>query len=97
MSNSPCYIAATNCLTLISLASPVYDIGKQCRPRSDATDRGVWVYTIRIKEILLKIKSKWKNALVQCIGLEKSISHIWVNWDLVIHIKKNHLYKEKCF
>ena len=29
-------------LTHISLASHLWDIGKQCRPRSDATERGVW-------------------------------------------------------
>ena len=29
-------------LTHISLASHVWDIGKQCRPRSDAAERGVW-------------------------------------------------------
>ena len=28
-------------LTHISLASFLWDIGKQCRPRSDATERGV--------------------------------------------------------
>ena len=30
-------------LTHISLASFICDIGKQCRPRSDATERGVWL------------------------------------------------------
>ena len=29
-------------LTHISLASHFWDIGKQCRPRSDATERGIW-------------------------------------------------------
>ena len=29
-------------LTQISLASFLWDIGKQCRPRSDAAERGVW-------------------------------------------------------
>ena len=29
-------------LTQLSLASQKRDIGKQCRPRSDATERGVW-------------------------------------------------------
>ena len=29
-------------LTHISLASHKKDIGKQCRPRSDAAERGVW-------------------------------------------------------
>ena len=29
-------------LTHISLASHFWDTGKQCRPRSDAAERGVW-------------------------------------------------------
>ena len=29
-------------LTHLSLASYKMDIGKQCRPRSDAAERGVW-------------------------------------------------------
>ena len=29
-------------LTHLSLASCLWDIGKQCRTRSDATERGVW-------------------------------------------------------
>ena len=29
-------------LTHISLASHFWDIGKQCRPRSDTTERGIW-------------------------------------------------------
>ena len=28
--------------TQISIASFLWNIGKQCRPRSDATERGVW-------------------------------------------------------
>ena len=33
---------ATDILTHISLASHFWDISKQCRPRSDAAERGVW-------------------------------------------------------
>ena len=29
-------------LTHISLASLLWDLGKQCRPRSDVAERGVW-------------------------------------------------------
>ena len=31
-----------NIITHLSLASHETDIGKQCRPRSDAAERGVW-------------------------------------------------------
>ena len=41
-----CFTHSVNCrkliLTHISISSHFWDIGKQCRPRSDATERGVW-------------------------------------------------------
>ena len=36
------FLECKNYLTHISLASLFGDLGKQCRPRSDATERGVW-------------------------------------------------------
>ena len=37
-----CSLKGTLWLTRLSLASPKRDIGKQCKPRSDAAERGVW-------------------------------------------------------
>ena len=35
-------LSGSTLLTHINLASHFWDIGKQCRPRSDAAERGVW-------------------------------------------------------
>ena len=73
-------------ITHISLATLVWDLGKQCRPRSDAAERSV--YTVCFQEFLFEMKLKWKstpdtpkirNGLVQLIRMEKSIRQIWVN------------------
>ena len=51
--------------TQISLASFVYDIGKQCIPRSDATESGVWsgspLFTYRLSYKNLNKNEKYKQ------------------------------------
>ena len=68
---------------------PKRDIGKQCRPRSDAAERGVWsgstMFALR-SEISTKHdnNNNWPdtsyigNGLVQWLEVEESTRHKWV-------------------
>ena len=74
----------------ISLASHFWDIGKQCRPRSDAAERGVWSgYSLFANvNIDSKYNKKWKstpdnanigNGIVQLIMVDGSTRQMWIN------------------
>ena len=78
-------------LTHIILASLFlfWDLGKQCRPRSDTADQGQHCLpTGHSVKNTCKIKigkntldtPKFGNGLIQWIGMEKSTSHIWVKF-----------------
>ena len=71
--------ACTAILTHISLASFLWDIGKQCRPRSDATEYGVWSGSppsVYLQTVLLKSKKKHLTTL----KTEMDWSNWW-NWE----------------
>ena len=69
------------------MASLFWDIGKQCRPRSDAaSDQGLHCLLTGISirnKIKKKIKSKSdtpniENGLVRLIRMEKSTKQMWI-------------------
>ena len=73
----------------ISLASLLWDIGKQCRPRPDAALSGVWSRSslFAYKNFNYKYNKNEKNTpdipwmtngLTQCIWMGKSLRFIWV-------------------
>ena len=74
-------------LTHISIVSLFWDLGKQCKPISDAAEHGAdqgLHCLLAGNSIKNKIKidnapdtPKLGNGLVQLIGMEKSISHMW--------------------
>ena len=77
------------CLTHISLASHLWEICKQCRPRSDAAERGVWSGSTLFahrnfyqkydkNEKSTPDNPKRQNGLVQLIRMGKSIRQMWV-------------------
>ena len=83
-------------LTHISLASFLWDIGKQYNPRCDAAERGVaseailfaWrkyieKWSKNSKSLLMTLKMK---GLVQMITMGKSIRHIWFNVKQVVPV-----------
>ena len=66
-------------LTHLSLASLLWDIGKQNSPRCDATKRGVPSAAILFCLEKFKITPdapKIESGLIQFIGMGKSIRHI---------------------
>ena len=78
-------------LTHISLASFLWDIGKQDSPRCDAAKRGVpsvallFAYMNFIEKLDKKEKNtpdvhKKESGLIQMIRMGKSIRHKWVKW-----------------
>ena len=81
------------CLTHLSLASHKRDIGKQCRPRSDAAECRMW-HLIRVYTVCIKYRYLYKtcnnknwpgtpyigNGLVRRMKVEESILHKWVKW-----------------
>ena len=79
-------------LTHISLASFLWDIGKQNRPRCDATKHGVPSENILFADKIFIEKKKKKttpeaptkeNGLIQMIRMGKSIGHKWVKFHQV--------------
>ena len=89
----PIFPKATS-LTHISLASYKRNIGKQCRPRSDATERGVWSGSTLFalsSETLIKHGNNKNlpyapysgNGPVRRVKVEKSIRHKWVKFYLI--------------
>ena len=78
----------TRHLTHISMASFLWDMGKQNRPRYDAAKRGVpsgailfayhtmWKNAIRIK--ITPDAPKNENMFIQMINMGNSICHKWV-------------------
>ena len=81
----------TVCLTHI------WDIGKQCRPRSDAAERGVWSGSTLFahRNFYQKYDKKWKKITChplnekwtrQIIRMGQSIRQMWVNeWRHIVH------------
>ena len=73
----------------MGLASLFSDLGKQCRPRSDAAARSVLLgSTLFAYRLSIKNKIKMKKApdtpkvgksLIQLLRMEKFTQHIWVN------------------
>ena len=54
------------------------NFGKQCRPRSDATEHGVWSGSLlfaQLKELFLKLEIKWTRVSTVCIT-ERVISKL---------------------
>ena len=83
-------IAFDNLLTHLSLASHKGDTDKQCRPRSDAPECGVWsgatLFALN-SEISMKYDNNKNqpdipykgNGPVQRVRVEESTRHKWVN------------------
>ena len=68
----------TLCLTHISRASLFRDLGKQCRPRSDNTERGVWSEStlFAYRNFYTKQKKNW-NGTPGPLQLEMESSNWW--------------------
>ena len=78
-----------NCLTLLSIASHVWDLNKQCRPRSDAAESCIWsVSTLFARRNFYQNYDKNDkstpdapkigNGLIQLITMDGSTRQMWV-------------------
>ena len=87
-------------LTHLSLVSHKRDIGKQCRPRSDAAERGVWsestLFALTSEISTTHDNSKnWpdtlciKNGPVQRVKIEEFTQHKWVKGNAYIFREDN--------
>ena len=77
-------------VNLYKLGFGLWDMGKQCRPRSDTTntasDQGIHClfaeFCIKIRINMKKIQFKNCNGLIQLIRAGNSIRFKWVNVEL---------------
>ena len=89
------YMYMLKTLTHLSLASLLWDIGKQHSPRCDAAERGVpsWAFLSAWRNFTkteIKItpnNAKNESGVTQLIMMGKSIRQIWVNDNVLPHRK----------